>query len=252
AARPLSASQLRYAAADVEWLLELADAIGGELERRGRLSWAEEECELVRTRAAVPADPARAWWRLRDARQLRGSARGVAQEVAAWREERARRIDVPVRHVLPDLAVQAIAHRPPSSRSELSSVRGLEPRFLRGDVPAELLAAVERGRRRPEDALVLPPGDEVPRELRPAVALAMAWVAQLARDEAIDAATLATRADLVAFVTGDDSGRLASGWRAGLVGEPLRRLVVGDAAIAFDGAGGLVVEERSRRALPRP
>ncbi len=250
-ARPLRASQLRYAAADVEWLLDLADAIHADLERRGRLAWAQEECELVRTRAAIPADPTRAWWRLRDARQLRGQARGVAREVAAWREARARHLDVPVRFVLPDLAVQAIAHRPPSSLAELASVRGLDARFLRGDVPTELLGAVERGRHLPEDAVVAPPGDEVPRELRPAVALAMAWVAQLAREESIDAAILATRADLVAFLNGDGRGRLASGWRADLVGEPLRRLVSGDAAIAFDGAGGLVVEERSHQPLTR-
>jgi ribonuclease D len=173
----------------------------------------------------------------------------VAQEVAAWREERARRIDIPVRHVLPDLALQAMAHQPPTSRTELAAIRGLDGRFLRAELPDELLAAVERGRRLPPEALALPPADEVPRELRPAVALAMAWVAQLARDEAIDAAVLATRSDVVAFLLGQPDGRLGQGWRAELVGEPLRRLVAGDAALAFDGAGGLLVEERSRRPL---
>ena len=38
--------------------------------------------------------------------------------------------------------------------------------------------------------------------------------------------------------------RLADGWRAELVGEPVRRLVQGDAALAFDGKGGLVLEDR--------
>ena len=37
----------------------------------------------------------------------------MAQEVAAWREQRARHIDQPARFVLPDLALQAIAHGQP-------------------------------------------------------------------------------------------------------------------------------------------
>jgi ribonuclease D len=40
-ARPLTASQLAYAAADVEHLIELSDAISADLEARGRTEWAE-------------------------------------------------------------------------------------------------------------------------------------------------------------------------------------------------------------------
>ena len=97
--------------------------------------------------------------------------------------------------------------------------------------------------------LQLPPADEVDRNWRPAVALAAAWVAQLSRDERVDASLLATRADLVAFLAEEPGARLASGWRAGLVGKPLQRLVHGDAALAFEGGGRLVLETRSRQAL---
>jgi ribonuclease D len=248
-ARPLNRSQLRYAASDVDHLLELADKILADLDRRGRRRWAEEESELVRTRRQGGQNPKKAWWRLRDARQLRGSARGVAQEVAAWREERARTLDLPVRHVLPDLALQSMAHRAPTSTGELAGVRGLDSRYLRAGAGAELLAAIERGRRLPADELLLPPVDEVPKELRPAVALAMAWTAQLARDAAVDTALFATRSDLVAFLRDDPAARLAAGWRAELAGTVLRQLVNGEAALAFDGRGGLVVEARSRRSL---
>jgi ribonuclease D len=84
------------------------------------------------------------------------------------------------------------------------------------------------------------------------VALVAAWVAQLGRDLRIDPSLLATRGDLAAFLNGDPDARLASGWRATLIGEPVRRLVEGRAALAFgrDGAGtrgGLVLEERSDR-----
>ena len=243
--RPLTSGQLSYAAADVAHLLALADTIADALRPAGRLAWAEEECDAVLHRQLGPADPDRAWWRLRDSRQLRGPARGVAQEVAAWRDRRARAVDQPARFVLPDLAVQAIAHGQPTTVEALRQIRGLESRHLRATVVEELLAAVDKGRRLPEEALQLPPVDEVDRDLRPAVALAAAWVAQLARDQKIDAALLATRGDLVTYLRSEASSRLARGWRATMVGEPLARLLHGDAALAFDGGGRLVLESRS-------
>ena len=66
-----------------------------------------------------------------------------------------------------------------------------------------------------------------------------AWVGQLARDERIDTALLATRSDIVAFLREDDDARLASGWRQELVGDGIRGLVGGSAGLTFDGEGRL-------------
>lgn len=247
--RPLTESQEAYAAADVEHLLSLADAITADLDRSGRRQWAEQECEQLRLRAHGPGDPRKAWWKLRDARSLKGPARGVAQEVAAWRERRAQEVDQPVRSVLPDLAVQAIAHRPPATTGALLRIRGLEGRHLKAAVAEEIMAAVERGRKLPVAELCLPPADEVPKELRAPVSLVMAWIAQLARDERIDASLLATRSDVATFLRHGSGSRLSRGWRAELVAEPVRALVEGRAALGFDSNGSLVLEERSGRPL---
>ena len=75
--------------------------------------------------------------------------------------------------------------------------------------------------------------------LRPAVTLVSAWVSEVARDERIDTALLATRADLVALLRGDADARLATGWRAELLGDGIRRLVDGHAGLTFDGKGSL-------------
>ena len=72
-----------------------------------------------------------------------------------------------------------------------------------------------------------------------------AWVAQLASELELDPALLGTRADIEALVRGDADARLSQGWRAELAGEPIRRLMSGEAALAFDGDGGLVLEQRS-------
>jgi ribonuclease D len=236
--RPLTDSQRQYAAVDVEYLLEVHERLVAQLAAVGRLSWAEDACEELRTRPTSGSSPEDAWLRLKDARSLRPSARAVAQSVAAWRERRAMRSDVPVRQVLPDLAILGISQRAPSSTKELSQARGVDDRHARGGIAEEILDAVRVGTSSPPPSP--PPSvDDLDRNMRPAVALVSAWVGQLARDERLDPSLLATRADIVAFLRGDDDARLGAGWRNELVGDGIRRLVGGEAGLTFDPEGRL-------------
>jgi len=247
--RPLSDDQLRYAAADVAELLRLQDLLSEELTGRGRLAWAEAEFELLLNRARSGRDPDEAYLRIKEVRQLKGQALTVARAVAAWRERRAATVDLPTRHVLPDLAVAGIAQRAPGSIADLRKVRGVEERFVRGSAGDELLAAVAAGLAADPPPRPAPHRGEVPKELRAAVGLLSAWIAQLARDLDLDATLLATRADLEDFLRRDPMARLGQGWRAEIIGRQIHQLLDGDAALAFDGRGGLVVEARSRRPL---
>jgi ribonuclease D len=204
----------------------------------GRLDWALEACEELRTRPTGPAVPEDAWLRIKDAKVLKAKSRGVARSVAAWRERRAMASDIPVRQVFPDLGILGVAQRAPRTMSELLSCRGVEERHARGRLGDEILAAVAAGR---EDEPDMPSsdGDDLARHLRPAVTLVSAWIGELSRQRRIDSSLLATRADLVAFLRGDDGARLSHGWRSHFVGDDLRRLVEGRAALSFDGKGGL-------------
>jgi ribonuclease D len=236
--RPLTNDQMTYAASDVAHLFGLYDRLAGQLEELGRLDWALAECEELRLRPVGPNDPETAWLRLKDVRALKRQARGVAKAVAAWRERRAARTDTPVRSVLPDLAVLAIAQRAPQSTHDLRSCRGVDERHSRGNLSQEILEAVAEGRQHPVD-LPERDDDDLDRALRPAVTLVSAWVSQLARQQRIDTTLLATRADLVALLRGDAGARLAHGWRAEVLGDDVKRLVAGEAALSFDGRGGL-------------
>lgn len=242
--RPLGQDQLRYAAADVSDLLEIHDRLSSRLHELGRFDWAAAECEQLRQRVHASRDPEEAWSRLREVRQLKGRSLAVAREVAAWRERRAARVDLPSRFVLPDLAVAGVSQRAPQTEDDLRKVRGIEDRFLRGEAGTELLEAVRRGLAAPEPTEAPAPRTEVPRELRAAVSLLTAWVAQRARDLGIDASLLATRSDLEDLLREDKDARLASGWRGDLIGAQIRALVAGKATLAFDGRGGLILEAR--------
>ncbi len=242
--RPLDDRQKAYAASDVAHLLELHERLATRIEAGGRTEWVTAENEAQRTWRPV-REPEMAYTRIKEARQLRGTALGVAQALAAWRERRAAEIDVPGRHVMADLAVVTVANRAPTRVEDLKGVRGLDDRLRRGPQAEAIVAAVARGKAEGPPAQSRNGDQQIDRRLRPAVALVSAWVAQLGRTHGIDTALLGTRADIEELLA-TGTGRLAEGWRAELVGGPVRDLVDGRAALAFEGHG-LVLEPRSPR-----
>jgi ribonuclease D len=246
--RPLTDDQRRYAAADVEHLLALTDVIQQQLETEGRLDWAFQESSLLRDRPRNRRTPEEAVLRIKEARSLKGTAYRVATAVAAWRERRAAEADVPVRQVLSDLGVVAVAQRAPTKIENLAGLRGVERRHLRNGADAQILTAVQVGLKMKEVEGRPQRAPELSRHLRPVVSLVTAWISQLARDHRLDPALLATRADVEALLKDEATCRLKSGWRAELVGEPIAQLVAGEAAIAFND-GHLVLEARSRQPL---
>jgi ribonuclease D len=230
-------------------LHELRDRLVAELAELGRLEWVADECEAVRVRPRGPRDPDEAWLRIKEARHLRGAARGAARSLAAWREQRAAELDQPVRAVLADLALVGIAQRRPRTLDQLRDVRGIDGRHVRGDLGEQILAAVRVGEDAPPPPRPDTEGPTMSPKLRPAVSLVATWAAQRARDLRLDPSILATRTDIEVLLRGDTTGRLSKGWRAEVLGNQVQALVNGDAALAFDTDGHLVLEERSRRPL---
>jgi ribonuclease D len=246
--RPLGSKQLAYAANDVRHLLALADRLQSELEDRGRMGWCEEECERLRRRAFSQRLPEDAWLRVRELRRLPKRSHPMAMAVAAWRERRAEQLDLPARYVLSDLALAAVVQAAPATQAALGGVRGVERRAVAGAVGAELLAVIAEARRNPPKAIRTPstPGRA---NLQPVVSLASAWLSQVARDDALDPALVATRADLESFFDGDPDSRLARGWRFEHYGARISELAGGKAAVALEPGGTLRLEERSGRPL---
>ncbi len=241
--RPLDDAQLTYAASDVEHLLEIQDLLLDQLEDRGRTAWAEDECELALSRGTTVRNPDDAWLRIKEARSLGGRARTAARSLAAWRERTAQDRDIPVRHLLPDLAIVALAQRTPKTAQDVGKTRGLERRSLSKRDAATIIEVLDSANDE-EPPPVQPQRRQQGPDLRPAVTLITAWLNQHAEDEQLDPAMLGSRSDIEEFVR-HGSGRLAAGWRHEMAGAAVEQLLAGRAAVAFDGDGRVVVEKRS-------
>ena len=120
--RPLPADWLRYAALDVELLIELRDVMAAELARQGKLEWAHEEFAAAITAPPKPPHP-EPWRRTSGIHRLR-NRRQLAVVRALWyaRDARARERDVSPGRVLPDSAILAAAMTMPKTRPELAAL----------------------------------------------------------------------------------------------------------------------------------
>jgi ribonuclease D len=237
--RPLTESQLRYAADDVAWLLEVADRLKRELLERERLEWAREEMKALEDKGTYEVDPGESWRRVGGRGSLSSSKLAVLREIARWREETAMRRDLPRGWVVKDPTLIEIARRGPRDLAALRAIRGLNPAEA-GRSGAELLAAVAKGARSrpPEEPGSLPRWAQVRARMLSGLADAIVR----ARSERAQVATelVATRGELESLladvVTGslDEDGskhRLLQGWRRELAGGAVLNLARGRIAV---------------------
>jgi ribonuclease D len=242
--RPLTPQQLEYAGDDARMLLALGDELERLLTEQGRLEWAREESRSLEE-MSDERDARRSYERLPRLGRLSEAARGMAFELAEWREDEARGADRAPGSVLPDQALVELARRTPSDKRGLEQIRGLPPQTLhrRGDA---LLAAIERGKTRKPPPLLEEPSARDPADA-PLVSLAQALVRHRSMESGVAVELIATQAELSALVGSlrrgehGDELRVTNGWRRELVGDELKELVEGRRALSVDPEGGLRV-----------
>ena len=190
-ARPLRDELLRYAALDVEVLIELRDALAAELAEQGKTEWARQEFATVL--AAKPAAARPDPWRRTSGIHRVSSRRGLAVVRELWttRDRIARAADLSPRRVLPDAAIIEAARQFPVSSGQLSRISGFTGRQARR-YEREWLAATGRARASADSELPDATGGQVPNGPPPA----HRWAE---RDPAAAARLTATRTAVAAI-----------------------------------------------------
>ncbi|NUL24636.1 ribonuclease D [Streptomyces lunaelactis] len=143
--RPLPEPWLRYAALDVELLVDLRDALEKELDRQGKLDWARQEFDAIAS--APPAPPRKDPWRrtsgMHKVRRRRQMA--VVRELWTARDTVAQRRDVSPGKVLSDAAIVEAALAVPANLPALTALPGFGHRMGRRQLE-QWQAAVDRAK----------------------------------------------------------------------------------------------------------
>ena len=241
--RPLSASQLRYAADDVRYLPALRAEIGKRMDATGHADWARQEFDAMCDAQLYQFDPDSAYLRVRGATSLSAQGLAILRELVIWRDAVARAHDVPPRAFLKDEILIDLSRSPVKTLEKLDRVRGL-PRPVEHAHGKEIVDATLRG-------LATPPGkfpfarhvEPSPTERFRADAL---WaVAQcICTGKGVDPALVTSRQEVSDFLRharsdrGVDHSPLLKGWRREALGQPLLDLMTRDGKINLSWSEG--------------
>ncbi|MGW6461138.1 HRDC domain-containing protein [Streptomyces sp. NPDC055078] len=153
--RPLPDPWLRYAALDVELLIDLRDALETELDRQAKLEWAHEEFAAIA--AAPPPPPRKDPWRrtsgMHKVRRRRQMA--VVRELWTARDKAAQRRDVSPGKILSDSAIIEAALALPPNVQALTALTGFGHRMGRRQLE-QWQSAVDRAKALPDVELPQP------------------------------------------------------------------------------------------------
>jgi len=147
--RPLTEKQLRYAASDVRYLIQLAETLEGELRGAGRFDWAKNDFETLCGRRWPDREfDELGYLRITGARALDPVALAVLRELYLLRDQRSREIDRPPFKVLGNRTLLEIAREKISDLDSLAEIKGITDLILKR-LGKDLVAAVKKGLRKP-------------------------------------------------------------------------------------------------------
>lgn len=129
--RPLTDAQLEYAALDVIHLLEVYYKQRAQLDATGKSHWVEEECAHLGEDISITSPPDETYLRVKSAARMTPSELNRLQALCAWREQQARRLNVPRNRVVEEKALVAIVRANVRDKAGLQDVAGMTPRQVR-------------------------------------------------------------------------------------------------------------------------
>ncbi len=235
-ARPLSPSQVAYAAADVTHLRTVYERLQVQLAKDGRAEWVAQEMAALDEPGTYRADPETMWERLRPKTSNRRML-GLLRATAAWREREAQRVNIPRQRLLKDESLLEIAATAPTTPEALARVRGITRGFAENRSGLGLLAALQEAAALPEDALpAAPRGKDGPRASPALVALLKVLLAAKCEQHHVAPKLLASSEDLdrLASEPNPDVPAL-QGWRREMFGADALALKAGQITLGVDG-----------------
>jgi ribonuclease D len=251
--RPFTPAQLEYAADDVRHLPAVTQALKERLEELGRTDWAREECQRLEEKAQKPECPVEELYlRVSGVERLSPKELNVLRALAIWRDETARRRNIPPQKLLKDNSLVNLARQQPVTLAEIRDLRGF-PAGVAERHGAEIARTVAEALKLPKEQWPRRlPVREVDASTQALVNILATFLRIRAQEQQIAWGLLATARDLEELVErtpGVSKGDLPilDGWRYELAGRDLLRLLAGEISLTVDPATARPV---ARETLP--
>ncbi len=148
--RPLQKYQLEYALRDVTFLIPCYEYLDKYLKENNRTDWIKEETDYLLNEELYIPQPDKMWLRIKhSAHSLQFLM--LLKDLAAWRENRAIKCNVPRKSLIKDEILVNIASCAPKNIEELANVRHIKSDVVKGKLGKEILEVVNETLNKPAD-----------------------------------------------------------------------------------------------------
>lgn len=237
AKRPLSDRQMAYALQDVTHLIPLYDSITASLKKLKRSEWIWDEMDSWQGELEKTIDEPQ-WHRVSGISSMNRKSLAIVRELWIWRDAEAEKKNRAPRRVLADDLIAELAKRASSDPERLRAIRGFENRVSRHAINP-IADAIERALRMNKD--------DYPHRLSRNKTTNLGLLGQfinialkvICREQNIASSIVGTSdqvRNMAAWRMGvlqlDTPPKLATGWRAELVGQLIEKILDGSIAIS--------------------
>ncbi len=188
--RPLPEAMISYAARDVYHLLSLAKLLEKQLAEKNRLTWVEEECDLLSNVRPNATNDKPLFLSFKGAGRLSPEDMAVLETLLIWRKRAARKKDLPLFKIVGNNAILTLIRTKPQTMEALETSRALSAKQT-GMYGRQLLDAIGKGLKMPDDCLPVYPKTRLYRLPESKIRIAKRlkrWKEKKAADLAIDPA----------------------------------------------------------------
>lgn len=234
--RPLSEKQLLYALADVTYLRDVYLLLKKQLEKNKRTHWMDDEIAILLAPKTYDMPEEEAWkkvkGKIKKPREL-----AVLQKIAAWRERKARKYNIPRRHIMKDECLIEIAIQQPTDEFALKRLRNLNKNWDKFSITQTLIKAINEGLE--VDLATLPPlpkYNPLNETSTALIELLKVLLKLVANENGIAPKIIATTNDLEKIANGCIKKNIPAmnGWRYEIFGKKAEQMLKGQIGFYFD------------------
>ena len=131
--RPLSVSQIKYAALDVAHMLIVYGKLLQLLKASERLTWVKSDCADLVINARKPSNYGDAYQKIGFAWKLRPLELAILRDLCIWRELESRARDIPRNRLIKEPSLFEMARKQPQDAAHLQRIEDIPSRTLRND-----------------------------------------------------------------------------------------------------------------------
>jgi len=222
--RPLTEKQITYALTDVVYLLPALDFLSQRLTQLNRWEWMADDLNILLNPLTYEVDPQHAWLRIRSHRHKPKNL-SLMQDICAWREINAVRLNVNRGRLLQDECILKIGLALPQTVEETRKLA--DSPILTDNLAEDLFLTYQAAMRKPKETWPETSRKHVLSTFsRCRLEILQKKLNEIAKALNIPARLIAPKADLIALAEGQwKDNRILTGWRYEIFGHQVENIL---------------------------